>query len=114
MFIVTVYAPMWFDIKMHSSCKDGARHVYKMIMRSRYMSDSLKKIIDPVIERNSYFAHPENILIAMITDERRHMHQLGLRRILKARLNPGSGKSTREFRVPCLNFDCADYTDMID
>lgn len=108
-FIVTVYAPMWFDIKMHPSCKDGVRHVHKMIMRSRYMSDSLKKINDPVIERNSFFAHPENILIAMTTDERRHMRQLGLRRILKARLNPG--KSTRQFRVPRLNFDCADYID---
>jgi len=26
--------------------------------------------VNPVIQRNSYFAHPENLLIAMATDER--------------------------------------------
>ena len=92
-----------------------AKHLYQIIQTSRYMNDDLNKIVDPVIERNSFFAHPENIIIAMITDERRHMYvrELGLRRILKARHN-SKGAPTRQFKVRRLNFDCTDYTDVID
>ena len=42
--------------------------------------------VDPVLQRNGYFAHPKNLLLAMISDERQYIRELGLRRILKARL----------------------------
>ena len=84
-YIVRVYIPMWFCIKTKPSCKDGARHLWKTIYLSRYLSPELKRVIDPVLQRNSFFAHPENLILSMITDERIHIRQLGLRRILKAR-----------------------------
>ena len=65
MFIIRVYAPMWFAIKSHLSCKDGARHFHQQVTRSRYLSQEQKNIIDPVLHRNSYLAHPENIILAM-------------------------------------------------
>ena len=64
MFIIRVYAPMWFAIKSLSSCKDGARHFHQQVTRSRYLSQEQKNIIDSVLHRNSYFAQPENILMA--------------------------------------------------
>ena len=60
MFIICVHAPMWFAIKSHSSCKDGARHFHQMVARLRYLSEELKKIIDPVSHRNSNFCSPGN------------------------------------------------------
>ena len=45
------------------SCKDGVRHVYNTILKSRYLTDDLKKVIDPVIQRNAFFSHPENFNI---------------------------------------------------
>ena len=65
MLIIRVYAPMWFAIKSHSSCKDGAKHFHQQLTKSRYLSQEQKNIIDPVLHRNSYFAHPENTLMAM-------------------------------------------------
>lgn len=113
-FIIRVYAPMWFTIKVQSSCKDGARHVHQMIVKSRYLSPKHKKIIDPVIHRNAYFAHPENLLLAMMTDHRPHIRKLGLRRVMKARAVKPSGK-IRKFKIPAkLNFDAVEYFDMID
>src|SRR6218665_2053073 len=56
-YTIRVYAPMWFAIKAHSSCKDGARHLHQMLVKSRYLSPKHKKIVDPVIHRNAYFAH---------------------------------------------------------
>jgi hypothetical protein len=41
-YIVNVYAPTWFSIKTHPTCKDGARHLWKLIFASRYLSTELK------------------------------------------------------------------------
>ncbi|CAG9791202.1 unnamed protein product [Diatraea saccharalis] len=113
-YIVKVYAPVWFQIKTHSSCKDGSRHLWKLIESSRFLSCALKSIIDPVIQRNAYFAHPENLLLAMLTDEEKHIRELAARRILKARNSPSMGKLPRTFEVPKLNFDAKCYIDLIN
>ena len=65
-------------------CKDGTKNLFKVIELSRYLPDDLKAI-NPVIQRNGYFAHPENILLDLITDQRREIRELGLRRLIKAR-----------------------------
>ena len=110
----TVYAPTWFKVKAHSSCKDGARHFHAIISRSRYLSLKYRNIIDPVIHRNAYFAHPENILLAMITDHRPHIRKLGLRRIIKAKAAKPNIR-TRRFTVPInLNFNAGEYYEVID
>ncbi|KAL4720726.1 hypothetical protein ACJJTC_009565, partial [Scirpophaga incertulas] len=112
-FVVKVYAPSWFLIKNKPSCKDGTRHLFNMIVASRYLPESLKNVIDPVIQRNSYFAHPENILLAMITDDTKHIRELAARRILKARSKPQPLKP-RLFEVPLINFKASTYIDLID
>lgn len=48
----------------------------------------------------------------MIADERQHIRQLGLRRILKARSQVING--VRKFCIPELNFSATDYTDLIN
>jgi hypothetical protein len=115
-FIMLVYVPMWFLIKSKPSCKDGARHMHEMIRKSRYLSHELKEIVDPVLKRNAFFAHPENMLLAMITDDRPHIRELGLRRILKARSTQATDKTIRRFRVPELNMNAESdtYEDMIN
>nr|CAH7763285.1 unnamed protein product [Callosobruchus chinensis] len=112
-FVIKVYAPMWFSIKMHPSCKDGARHVFETIKLTRYLDDNFRKIIDSVIQRNAYFAHPENISLSMISDDRKHVRELGLRRILKSR-SAAHSEIIRQFTVPKLNFNATDYTELIN
>ncbi|KAG0719329.1 hypothetical protein GWK47_007306 [Chionoecetes opilio] len=112
-FIIRVYAPTWFAIKTQPSCKDGAKHLHGMMVRTRYLSSSLQKVVDPVMRRNGFCGHPENVLLAMITDERPHIRELGLRRIMKARSHVSANK-IRRFRVPPLNRDVTEYQDMVD
>ena len=102
--IIKVYAPMWFAIKTKPSCKDGGRHVFQAIVKSRYLSKDLRDVVDPVIQRNGYFSHPENLLLSMLTDDRPIIRKLGLRRIMKARSQDKPGK-VRVFKVPTLNFE---------
>jgi len=82
--------------------------LFMTIKNMRYQTDELKAIVDLVIQRNSDFAHPENLLLSMMTDDRPHIRELTLRRILKARDQP-IRKGVRQFTVPPINFDCTDY-----
>lgn len=113
-FILKSYMPVWFKIKFDYQISNGPIHVYRAIETSRYLTNELKAVVFPVIERNAFYAHPENILIAMLFDERRHIRELGLRRVLKARQSASKGKGIRSFHTPSLKFDALDYTEMID
>ena len=66
----------------------------------------------PVIQRNSYFAHPENILLSMVQDDRKHIRELGWRRILNARDSAKTG--VRTFVLNKINMSAAQHYDMID
>ena len=68
-YTLKVYARVWFSIKMKPSCKYGGLHVLELVHFSRYLDGSIKKILDPVIQRNAYFAHPDNLLLCMVSDE---------------------------------------------
>uniref|UniRef100_A0A6P7H1G5 Uncharacterized protein LOC114349192 n=1 Tax=Diabrotica virgifera virgifera TaxID=50390 RepID=A0A6P7H1G5_DIAVI len=74
-FINKVYAPMWFTIKTKPKIKDAPFNLWKSIYLSRYLKKDLREIVDTTIQRNAFFAHAESLLVAMITDERRHIRE---------------------------------------
>ena len=59
--------------------------MFKLVQKTRQLSDRIRKIIDLVIQRNAYFSHPESLLISIVLDERVHVRQLAFRRLLKTR-----------------------------
>jgi len=60
-------------------------HLWKLINYTRYLPVNLREVVDPVIERNAYFAHPENFIISRLTDERPGIRKLAVKRIFLAR-----------------------------
>lgn len=104
---------MWFNIKAKSLCVEGPRHLWKLIMYSRYMPDHLRKVVDVVIQRNGYFAHVENLLLSMLYDDRAHIRKLACRRVIAARKNSKNSVTVRKFRIPKINMEASDYTDLI-
>ena len=71
----------------------------------------MKAVVNPVLQRNAFFGHPENILLAMISDPRKHVRELGVRRILRAR---SESYGIRHFVTVSINFEAHDYIDLID
>ena len=57
-------------------CKNEAKHLHGMMVRTADPRSSLKKVIDFIIHRNGFFGQPDNVLLAMITDERPHIIKL--------------------------------------
>ena len=113
--IMRVYAPMWFIIKKESSIIHGSKHLCSTIVKTRYLPLSLRTIVDKVIQRNAFFGHQENILLAMVTDVQPHIRELGIRRILKAREERRAHETeVRVLKVPQLNFEAKSVLKLIN
>lgn len=111
-YVVKVYAPIWFSIKQRPPFKDGTKHIFQLIVYSLFLPENFRSVIDSVIERNALFAHPENLLVSMLFDDRDHIRYLALRRIMKAR--EAKNKTERRiFKPPKINFSARDYTEII-
>lgn len=116
-YILKVYAPIWFSIKLEPQCYKGAKHLWLMAKYSRFLPDSILPVVDTCIQRNGFFGHPENILLAMLADERKEIRELGSRRIKAARQSQRVACETitvRKFLVPQLNLNAEEYSDLID
>ncbi|KAI5751707.1 hypothetical protein M8J77_010157 [Diaphorina citri] len=83
-----------------------------MVQRCGYLNESLKKIVLPVIQRNAFYAHPENLLISMLADESKVLRELAYRRIMKVR-EAGESSEVRKFNVPELNPTATSYNTLI-
>ena len=78
------------------------------------MGEKQNKVVHEVIQNNAYWAHPENLLLSMVVDERREVRDMAVARILTARQRPSEHPWTRDFLKPVLNFDARVYIEMID
>ena len=91
----------------------GALNQFHMMERARNLSDlHSKEIIMPVIKRNAYYLHSENLLAAMITDENVVIRRLAWKKIAKAReqkKTAGRSRNVRFFVIPLLDFDATTH-----
>ncbi|KAE8743708.1 hypothetical protein FOCC_FOCC009659 [Frankliniella occidentalis] len=114
-YIVKVYAVMWFTIRREPLATSGPLHIMKHISLSRFLPKKARDIVFHSLAINCYYAHPENILLSMVVDERQRVREVAVQRILEARHAVRSGrKRLRRFTVPKLNYSARDYVDLID
>lgn len=110
--IMNVYAPGWFRIKSHPKASDGAPNFWYLTSLLKTVENKYAVIMQRVLRNNSYFANPENILLAMMADTRREIRELAIQRIFQARKQE---INVRNFELPkTLNFNADDYSKMID
>lgn len=63
-----VYIPFWFHVKNNPLAIDGSRNLFKYIQLARELPQSVQVHVHDAIKRNGFYAHPENSLLGMITD----------------------------------------------
>jgi len=107
-------APAWYLIKTRCSLNDGAKNFHKVIRKSRYLPKKFGRVTDASISRNAFLAAPENILTAMVFDNRDCVRRLAVDRIVNARAREAISGDVRVSRGPPTNFDSVDYANMID
>lgn len=111
-FILRQHAPGWFRLREFSGISDGARNFHFLVQCSRTLSDADKQIAQKVLQTNGYWAHGENILVAMLADERQEIREMAVDIILQCRQRPSD--DIRQFRPPHINFNAEDYIQLVE
>ncbi|XP_043238696.1 uncharacterized protein LOC122390101 [Amphibalanus amphitrite] len=110
-YVVRHYVPMWFTIHQNSSCDQGSRNLFRSVVLLRDLPQRSQAVIRPVIQRNGYWAHSEQLLLAMVTDSERAVREKAVQHIGAARQL--HAEEVRPFVIPVVNFDATTYTDLI-
>lgn len=114
-FIMTNYGPMWFAIKCKPFITDAPKHVFKQTKLLQLLPSDIINIVKPYVSRSAYFAHPENLLIAMLDDSDETVREKAVNIIKDIRATKQDpSRPVRPFRVPKINYDADYYYTMID
>lgn len=99
-FCIKVYFPSWFEIKKNNKLTHGSINFYNMVQRMvKLPNKKVREIALEVVQRNAFFAHPENVLLAMLGDSDEEIRRLGVNKIQSVR-----GKLAT-FNIPNDNFE---------
>lgn len=109
-----VYVPMYFNIKFYNSVIYGVALMYKFIKSTRFLPQNLKEIVNRTIQNNSFFAHPENVLLTMLFDDRKSVRERAIKKILYYREQLYDSNNLRKYKKHSINFECTDYTGLVD
>ena len=123
-----MYAPSYFEIKKNSLIGYGTINLYNLIKRfinmptpnihflllrtNRYLPDTYKNVVYKSISINAYYAHSENIIISMISNNDINIRRMGIKYILLARNMEEI--VIRKCTIPTLNFDADEYYKLIE
>lgn len=116
-FIMKVYIPLWFLIKNEPNCYSGSKHLFTLITYAKqFSSKQIFKSVCKCLAINGYYAHSENVLLAMIGDADQNVRKRGFEIILQIRESNSASPSNsiRSSHVPNINFNCRNYTELID
>ena len=85
-YIVKVYAPSWFSLKMSSKLHDSPRILFSTINHLKLIKfDDVRRIVKQNIQGNAFCLLPANFLYAMVKDDDDQIRNLGLHTILTLR-----------------------------
>ena len=111
-YVLKVYAPVWFNIKLEPQCYKEAKYLWLMVHLSCFLPNDIRAVVHKCIQRNAFFANPENILLTMLVDERQEIKELAARRIKVARKTQQA--AIRKFKVPTLNLSAEEYCNVLN
>ena len=114
-FVVAVYVPMWFEIKVKNKLIDGPSHILTQLRLLRKLDDTIRDIVVPYIKSSAWNAHPEAILQAMLCSDDITARDFAVYRIMMIRGDDEYGDtSVRNFKIPNINMDATELQDLIE
>ena len=98
-FCISVYFPTWFETKKQNQIIHGAKNFFNLVHRiQQFPHSEIRFIASKVVQRNAFFAHPENVLLGMLGDDDEEIRRLAVNKIQGLR-----GKSLQH-SIPNDNF----------
>lgn len=114
-YVICVYVPCVVNIRCHSDMVDAPRHLAEQTRRQQqYLSGSDLKVAQDSVGRNSFMAHPENLLLAMLGDQDQTTRAEAVSLIKQMRQRRSQPAPVRCFRKPVLNFGARHYIELAE
>ena len=66
--VIKFFVPMWFQIKRHSYMTDDLHNTFVCLQLLKHLNNTEINIVKEVVQRNAFFAHPDQLLLTMCTD----------------------------------------------
>ena len=82
-YLVSLYFPMFFQIKVKHSWLEGPRHVLRELGLFRLQSQSVQDLLLETLGRSAWNSHSESVLQTMICSEDREERVFAVNMILK-------------------------------
>ena len=82
-FICGVYGPCWFEIKRKVHYQHGPSNLFHQMKRICEQPVSVQHIVKKVVQRNAFFALPDNLLAGMLSDNDADIRNMAVLKILK-------------------------------
>ena len=115
-YLMGHYIPMWFQIRSSNSCSNGTKNLWRSVELLQQLPTHLQSLIQSVIQRNGYWAHPEAVLLTMLSDEDSETRSRAVQTIHQCRqeVQQQQQSEARPFVLPKINFEATDYTELLD
>ena len=82
---LNLYFPGWFNFKSKPHIQDGAPNFFHVIELSKGIQREDMLTAQKVLQDNAHWAHSENVIIAMLADQREEIRRKAVQYIMKAR-----------------------------
>ena len=113
--LLNLYFPGWFRYRHHSHIQDGSKNFHYLIeLVSDLPEAEDRETAHVVLNRNSFWAHPENIVISMMGDEDKEVRREAVNWVKRARQEFDPANHPRQFFPPTVDFTATSYTKMVD
>ena len=105
---------------MNCKLQDGAKNVFTMLQLLKTQPKEIQNLAKKYVQINAFFAHSSNLLAAMLADEDSSVRKQAVDAIIEIRKNKEysnvdrTDSGLRIFKVPELNWDAKDYTQIIN
>ena len=83
--VVKFSVPMWFQIKKYSCMTGDPKNTFVCLQLMKHLNNTKINIVKEVVQRNAFFAHSDQLLLAMCTDRDEAVRREAVNKIRKLR-----------------------------
>ena len=116
-YIVGVYYPCWFNIKVKHSWVEGPRHILFQLHLLRLQNKAVVDAVLPTVQRSAWYAFSEMIIQTLLCSSDSEERRAGVQKIVAMRGgddNTLGDPSVRPRKMPAINPSASSLLELID